>query len=187
MHFRRSIHAAIGAALALGMALPTAAQQPTGLALDFLNDVTDVESKVVGLARAMPAETYDWRPAEGVRSVGEVYLHIASNNWFLAGEAGEAAPAETGIVKGDYSSVQRYEAKELSKDQIVAELERSFAFLKKTLQSTPPNGLDQTVDFFGNRSPLRRVWVLTVTHMHEHLGQSIAYARSNSVVPPWSR
>jgi uncharacterized damage-inducible protein DinB len=127
------------------------------------------------------------RAALGVRSAAEVHLHIASNNWFLAGEAGEAAPAATGTVKGDYGSAQRFETRSLSRERIIEELERSFEFLERTLRNTPAGGLDRRIDFFGNQSTLRSVWVLAVTHMHEHLGQSIAYARTNGVVPPWSR
>jgi len=33
----------------------------------------------------------------------------------------------------------------------------------------------------------RAMWIGATTHLHEHLGQLIAYARSNGVVPPWSR
>lgn len=178
----RALATAVVAALA---AAPLSAQQPKGLVGDFLGNVSQVEQKVIGLARAMPADRYDWRPGEGVRSVGEVFLHIASNNWFLAGETGRHAPDATGIVAGDYGSVQRFETRSMTKDEIVAELERSFAFLKENLRASE-NDLEQTVAFFGQQAPVRAVWVATVTHMHEHLGQSIAYARMNGIVPPWS-
>jgi hypothetical protein len=39
---------------------------------------------------------------------------------------------------------------------------------------------------FGSSMTGLDLWVLTTTHLHEHLGQLIAYARSNGVVPPWS-
>lgn len=135
--------------LALGGALPAFAQQ-TGLVADFIRDVGEVEQKFVSLARAMPAESFDWRPGDGVRSIGEVYLHVAGNNWFLAGEVGNRAPAESGIVAGDYGSVETYEKRKLSNDQIVAELERSFAFPRQALGATTAERLETKINFFGS-------------------------------------
>ena len=75
----------------------------------------------------------------------------------------------------------------MTRDQAVAALEKSFAHLKKAMAETPDARLDSTVKFFGQDRTVRQVWIATTTHLHEHLGQAIAYARSNGVVPPWSR
>jgi uncharacterized damage-inducible protein DinB len=47
--------------------------------------------------------------------------------------------------------------------------------------------LDATVELFGQERTKAQVVYLLGTHYHEHLGQSIAYARSIGVVPPWSK
>ena len=99
---------------------------------DILRDVGDVERKVVGLARAVPADKYAWRPAPGVRSVGDVVMHVAADNYLFPAILGTPAPAATGIT-GDYKTAQAFEQRQVPRDSAIAELERSFAFLKKTI------------------------------------------------------
>ena len=149
-------------------------------------DVTDVETKVIGLAKAMPESAWAWRPSAGARTTSEVFLHIAADNYFLPVILGIAAPAETGITK-EYKTAAAFEKKSMGRDAVMAELQKSFAFLKKSLTDTPDAKLEAAVDMFGQKSTTRGVWITTTTHLHEHLGQLIAYARSNNVVPPWSK
>jgi uncharacterized damage-inducible protein DinB len=177
--------AAIAAAsLAL---LASAATAQSALMADLLRDVGQVEQKLVALARAMPADKYDWRPGEGVRSVGEVFKHVAADNYLLSAGTGAAAPAATGIRAEDYNTAVAYENRTLDRDAIIAELEASFAHLKKAMSATTDSRLREKVSLFGGEMSIQQLWVLEVGHIHEHLGQSIAYARSNGVVPPWSR
>jgi uncharacterized damage-inducible protein DinB len=175
-----------GALLAL-LTLPVAAQPPTGVLADLLKDVDEVEQKLVGLANAIPDANYGWRPAPGVRSVGEVFKHVAADNYFLPALLGTAAPASTGIKGDSYESVQAYENRQADRAAIIAELQASFAHLKQAMRATPADRMSRETDFFGTKHTLQQVWILTTTHLHEHLGQMIAYARSNGVVPPWSR
>ena len=100
---------------------------------------------------------------------------------------GMAAPAASGISATDQKSVARYEARALTKAQVIAELEASFTHLHKAMGLTTDANLAEKLNFFGQEWSRQRVMVLTVTHLHEHLGQAIASARSNNVVPPWSR
>lgn len=184
----RSI-ARVTAALAI-LALtapPLAAQTKDSLMSDLLRDVTQVEKKIVGLARALPQSAYDWRPGKGVRSTGEALIHIAADNYFLPAAMGTAAPAETGITGKSYDTVAAYEKRTMTRDQIIAEVEKSFAFLKQAMTSTPDDKLTAPLEVFGQKMTNRQLWISTVTHLHEHLGQVIAYARSNNVVPPWSK
>lgn len=174
-------------ALLLMSALSVHAQTRTGLAGDLANDIADVEKKVVGLARALPEGAYNWRPGQGVRSVGEVFMHVAADNYFLPAMAGVAPPADTAINGKEYKTAVAFEQRKLTRDQIIAEVEKSFAFVKKALADTPDAKLEESIDMFGRKRTVRGLWVSTTTHMHEHLGQLIAYARSNNVVPPWSK
>ena len=175
------------ASLVAVASLAGTAQKRAGLVGDLLTDVTDVETKIVGLAKAMPESTYAWRPMPGVRSVGEVFTHVAADNFFLPAALGFAPPAATGISGTDYKTVEAYEKKTRTRAQIIAEVEQSFVFLKKSLTDTPDAKLDAPIKMFGQEGSMRSTWVTTATHVHEHLGQLIAYARSNQVVPPWSK
>jgi uncharacterized damage-inducible protein DinB len=163
-----------------------AAPPTTGLMADILRDVGDVERKVVGLARAVPADKYAWRPAPGVRSVGDVVMHVASDNYLFPAIVGTPAPTATGITN-DYSTAQAFEKRQIPRDSAIAELERSFAFLKKTIAATPEARLGEKVNMFGQQFTLQQAWLLATVHLHEHLGQFIAYARTNGVKPPWSQ
>ena len=173
--------------LLVALTLPLVAQGREGVMGDLIRDVTEVERKVVGLARAIPAAAYDWRPGTGVRSASEVFMHVAADNYFMPAAMGISVPAETGINGKDYQSAVAFEKRTLTRDQIIAELEKSFAYLKKAMADTPDDKLDATIDLFGRKTTSRASWISTTTHLHEHLGQLIAYARSSNVVPPWSK
>lgn len=193
---------AVRAALALGAlaALATAphavqaqssngnaSTSPPAATAALLRDIAGLEQKLVALAEAMPEASYDWRPGQGVRSVGEVVMHVAADNYFLPVFAGVDAPAATGIKPGDYPSVQAYEQRKATKAEAIQALRDSFVHLRAAMEGTDEAFLGRTADLFGNQMSGLDLWVMTATHLHEHLGQSIAYARSNGVVPPWSQ
>lgn len=168
------------------LAASAQAQQASPLVADLLTDIAQVQEKLTSLGRAIPAERWGWRPGEGVRSVGEVYLHVAADNYLLPTGLGTEAPAATGIKGSDYATVQAFEGRQMAKDAALAELERSFAHLRAAMEAaTGP--MTAEVSMFGQTFTRRAFLILTTTHLHEHLGQLIAYARSVGVVPPWSR
>lgn len=156
-----------------------------GLMLDMHRDVAGVQKKFIDLARAIPENAYSWHP-NGARSVGEVLLHIAGENYLIPSFMGKPVPAGVAINASDMKTVEAYEARKLTKDQIIAELEASFTNLHAALPTTDAN-LGENIKFFGQDLTRQRAVIGTVNHLHEHLGQLIAYARSNNVTPPWSR
>ncbi len=178
MRFRR-----FALVLSLAVAAPLSAQ---GLMGEMHRDVNDVQKKMVDLAKAMPEASYGWRPGAGVRSVGEMFLHVASDNYLIPIAMGKPAPAASGVTS-DFKTAQAFEQRKLSKDEIVAELDASFKHLHGAMALTTDANLTENIKFFGQDWSRQRAMILTVTHLHEHLGQGIAYARSNSIVPPWSK
>jgi uncharacterized damage-inducible protein DinB len=177
----------LNVALVLACAAQAAAQSSGGIMADLLSDVSETEKKFVDLAKAIPAAKYDWRPGVGVRSVGEVFRHVASDNYLIPAALGFAADPATGIKGEDYKTAMAFEAKKSTKEATIADLEKSFASLKKNMQATPSAKLGDPVKMFGQPFTMQRAWVLGTTHLHEHLGQLIAYARTNNVKPPWSQ
>lgn len=141
-------------------------------------DVAAAAEKYIGLAKAMPQSAYGWRPAEGVRSVSEVFVHVANANYLFPSFLGVDAPAG--------AMPQNAEQTMTNQAQVVAALERSFAFLSEAIGRVDAATLGQSVDLFGNETTRTGALLTTITHLHEHLGQAIAYARSNGVTPPWS-
>ena len=169
------------------VALPPQAQTPSrpvpapngksGFRTDFLSNLDDVQEKIMELATAVPADRYGWRPGEGVRSISEVYMHIAGGNYFLATFVGKQPPAD---IPKDLERIT-------DKAKVLAELRRSFDHLRAVAMAESEADLDKSVRMYGTQTTHRGVLLTALTHLHEHLGQSIAYARTNGVVPPWSR
>lgn len=152
-----------------------AAAPLTGFRAEFFANLDEVQEKILDLAESTPADKFTWRPAPGVRSVSEVYMHIAGGNYFLATFLGVPAPKRTSDLE---KTVTR-------KADVVAELKRSFEHLRAAASRT--EDLEKQVKMFGSPTTHRGVLVTILSHLHEHLGQSIAYGRMNGVIPPWSR
>ncbi len=171
----------VAVALALVFAAPLQAQ---GLMGDMHRDLNEVQKKFIDLANAIPESAYSWKP-NGARTIGEVLLHVGSDNYLLPIFLGAPAPAATGITS-DFNSAIAFEKRKLSKAEIVAELNASFGHLHRTI-GADDSKLTETVKLFGQDFTRQRAVILTVTHLHEHLGQLIAYARANNVTPPWSK
>ena len=187
---RSSLRSAVPAlAILAAITLPAEAQHAqhaSTVIADLRADVEEVERKMLGLARAIPEDKYSWRPAAGVRSIGDVLLHVAADNYLIPAALGFPADASTGIKGDDYKTALAFEKRAMNKAATIAELEKSFAHLKKTLSDTPDARLNQAVSMFGMNLTGQKAWILATTHLHEHLGQMIAYARSNGIAPPWS-
>jgi uncharacterized damage-inducible protein DinB len=150
-------------------------QEAKGVHADLLKNFDDTQKKIVSLAEAVPADKYTWRPAEGVRSISEVFMHIAGANYMIPAGMGVAPPA--GLTPD-------MEKKVTDKAKVVEQLKQSFEHLRKAIADT--TDLAKPAKLFGRESTNGAVQILIVTHLHEHLGQSIAYARMNKVTPPWS-
>ena len=156
-----------------------AAQAPqSGWRAEFLNSLSGAERKYVALAEATPWDKYSWRPSEGVRSVCEVFLHIAGANYLFAAPLGAKAPATV-----DVKNIEKCPA---GREQVVATVKASFAHLRNAVVATGEGTADNQVEIFGMKMTRRGLLLFTAEHMGEHLGQSIAYARMNKIVPPWS-
>ncbi|HUQ45580.1 MAG TPA: DinB family protein [Gemmatimonadaceae bacterium] len=152
----------------------------TGLRKELIGNLADAERKYIALAEATPSDKYGWRPGPGVRSVSEVFMHMVGANYMLPGMAGVKRKPDVAMTGDMEKSVT-------DKTQVVELLKKSFVYAKQTVMDVPDDQMDTTVDFFGTKTTSRGVLVLMATHAHEHLGQSIAYARMNGIVPPWSR
>jgi uncharacterized damage-inducible protein DinB len=150
---------------------------PSGARGEILGEINGLEKKYVGLAQTMPQDKYSWRPAEGVRSVSEVFMHVAGANYGLPNFIGVKPPAD---APKDLEKVT-------DKAEVVKQLTASFDFLKSAIMKMPDADLEKTAKMFGRDRTYREIGFFMTGHLHEHLGQSIAYARMNGVVPPWSQ
>jgi len=149
-----------------------------GYRSEVLAEVTIQADKLTRLAEAIPADKYTWRPAPDVRSVAEVFLHIAAANFNVYKLVGTPPPAGFD-AKG-------YDKSTTDKAKIVAALKDSFDHAKKAITAMNDADLEKSLDWFGGKNTERGVLLFIVRHTAEHLGQSIAYARMVGIVPPWT-
>ncbi len=171
----------------VALASSSLSAQTAPVVADLIKDVDGVQQKLVALAKAVPQDKYSWRPGKGVRSVSEVFLHVASDNYLMPALVGASIPVSTHLDMKDFKTFGAFESRTVTREQAVSELEASFAFLKAAMQKATAADMGKMVDMFGQKSTTQAMWVGATTHLHEHLGQSIAYARMNGVVPPWSK
>ena len=155
------------------------ASMPAGVKGDMMIWFGDAEEKLLDLADAMPQDKYAWRPGEGVRSQGEVFLHVAAANYGLPSFWGVNPPEGFEFVGFEQSATKKDEIKQILKD--------SFDHMTKGFMSQTEENMNKEVTLFGgNTMTIRAAYMLILSHDHEHLGQSIAYARTNGIVPPWT-
>ena len=149
-----------------------------GFQKEAVGQLDDAAQKLTELAEAMPESRYAWRPGKGVRSVSEVFRHVAAANYQLGTFLGVKIP--------DGLEPAKFEKTPMTKAEIVDLLKKSFVHARRVMASLTDEQLREEVPFFGQPSTRHGVMLTMVSHAHEHLGQSIAYARINRVVPPWT-
>jgi len=141
-------------------------------------DLQDMQKKFVGLAQAIPAEKYNWKPSEGVRTVSELFLHVASANYGIPNMLGIPTPAGF--------NGKTYEKSTTDKAKIIEELNKSFASAIGMVQNMTNADFAKPEKKLGPDANDGDIVYLLVVHAHEQLGHAIVYARSNGVVPPWT-
>jgi uncharacterized damage-inducible protein DinB len=158
---------------------PIVASIPTaGPRLEFLDEVSFYEQRYERLADAIPAEKYNWRPAEGVRTMGEVYMHVVSANYGFAKMLGTPYPA--GL------DPKAFVAGANDKAKVIQALKDSFAHMREAILAIKDSELDKEIKTPRGQTTIRGSFFMLSGHYGEHLGQSIAYARSIGIVPPWT-
>lgn len=165
------------------MLAPTAvvaqiAPKGTGFRAEYLAELTVAEDHVVRLAEAIPSEKYTWRPADGVRSISEVLLHIASSNFNL--------PRVLGVEPREGMLGPEYDRSSSEKTAVVTAVRQSFTFLRAAIEMLNDADDERTIEWFDGRNTYRGILYFMARHTGEHTGQLIAYARMNGVTPPWN-
>lgn len=152
---------------------------PAGVGEGWLPEFNHASSQILALAEATPAEKFTWRPAPGVRSVSEVYMHIAIANYFFLSKTGVQAATDA------LSKVTpETEKKVTEKAEVIRWLKDSQDLVRA---SYPKADLQKKVKFLGKDTTVEAVYLRCLVHSNEHMGQSVAYARMNGITPPWSK
>jgi uncharacterized damage-inducible protein DinB len=166
--------------LLLLSARPVLAQNqklPEGIWQGYDGEWLHVSQQLIALAEATPEEKFSWRPAPGVRSTSEVYMHIAEANFYLLSVTGPKMPAD--MKEGMEKSVT-------AKADVISWLKRSLEAAKQAHLAVTPKDLQRKVHIADRDATVDGMYLRIIVHANEHMGQLIAYARMSGVVPPWS-
>jgi hypothetical protein len=148
----------------------------------FLADIEAMRVKYVGLAEAFPQDKYDWRPMDGVRSVAEVLMLAAMEGYSFIPNTFGGKPADLGS-KEEMTKLRALN----TKAQVIEHINKGFAHAKAQLESIDNATLTGKRNVFGQQRSAAAIALFVGGDLHEHLGQLIAYARMNKIVPPWSK
>lgn len=165
--------------LAIVLGTATLHAQPEGIWQGYDGEWGHVSRQLMALAQATPAEKFAWRPAPGVRSMSEVYMHIALANLYLLSVTGPKMPAD--IKSSDMEKTVT------AKADVVDWLKRSLDAVKTAHASVKPDDLQRKVKIADRDANVDGMYLRIIIHANEHMGQLIAYARMNGIVPPWSK
>jgi len=161
---------------------------------EFLWELEIAERQIVAIAECIPPEQYDWRPVAQARSFSEVFVHVATGNFMLLDITGVAAPLDLyaqvppegdarfrGLIRRNDELVSSLREKEV----VVGLLKRSFQAVSESFAQAGDGELNWQLNFFGEETTVRRVYLRLLAHINEHMGQMIAYLRFNGIAPPW--
>ncbi len=159
---------------------PAVAQTiPEGIGQGYDGELKHVTNQLLALAEATPTDKFAWRPAPGVRSTSEVYMHIAiANFYFLSVVGKQTMPPE--IKPGFEKSVS-------AKADVISWLKRSLDAASEARAKESPKELERKVDFLKRSTTAGDVYLRLIIHCNEHMGQLVAYARMTGTTPPWSK
>lgn len=174
----KKILGAVALAVFVFAAPRTFAEDPLeGIWQGYDGEWLHVSRQLVELAEATPAEKFAWRPAPGVRSTSEVYMHIVIANFGLLAFTGPKAPAD---LKPELEKTVT------AKADVINWLKRSLDAVKQAHLSETPADLQRKLKVYGRDSSVDGMYLRIIVHANEHMGQLVAYARMTGVVPPWS-
>lgn len=164
--------------LLCGAGSALAQKAPEGLWQGYDGEWLHVSQQLVALAEATPQDKFTWRPAPGVRSTSEVYMHIVMANFYLLAYTGPKLPAD--LKEGMEKSVT-------SKAEVIVWLKRSLDAVKEAHLTETPKDLQRKVHIQDRDATVDGMYLRILVHANEHMGQLVAYARMTGVVPPWSK
>ena len=172
----------------------TPSARPAAFRGEYLWELEIATRQITALAESAPEKIYSWRPHPASRSVSEVLVHVAAGNFMLLDCMGVPAPPDL-YLENPAGGPERFAALLARNDHlertlhdkpvVIATLKRSLSRVQESFSSASDRELDRSLHFFGEQTSVRRVYLRLLSHTHEHMGQMIAYLRSNGIAPPW--
>jgi uncharacterized damage-inducible protein DinB len=134
--------------------------------------------KIISLVEVLPQDKFTWRPSPDARSFAEVILHVSGERYSILALGGAKPPASF--------DAKTYEKSTTDKAKILAELKASGDFTQATIGAMTNAEFAKLLPDLGPQANAGDVVYILVADCHEHMGQLVAYARENGIVPPWT-
>jgi len=154
------------------------AQEAPDVFQGYAGEWNHVTGQLIALAEATPPDKFAWRPATGVRSTSEVYMHIVRANFQMLNAIGLKMPPDLKDSMGTTVT---------SKADVIGWLKRSLQAVKEAHAAQTPADLQRKTNIFNTDATVDGIFLRIIVHNNEHMGQLVAYARMTGVVPPWSK
>jgi len=159
---------------------------PEGIWQGYDGEWRHVSQQLMALAEATPEDKFGWRPATGVRSTSEIYMHIAIANFWLLSITGPKMPPDLKEGSASLQGRLKMEKSVTSKAEVINWLKRSLEAVKEAHLHVTPSDLQRKVHVADREATVDGMYLRIIVHANEHMGQLIAYARMTGVKPPWS-
>jgi uncharacterized damage-inducible protein DinB len=126
-------------------------------------------------ADKIPDELWSFRPSPDVRTVAQMFAHIADGQYEFCGMAEEGKVVDKGIEKSA-----------TTKPAILAALKEAFAYCDAAYAKMTDTTAVEMVPFFNRQVPRIFAMDFNLVHTTEHYGNLVTYMRINKIVPPSS-
>jgi uncharacterized damage-inducible protein DinB len=133
------------------------------------------KNDVMGSVDTIPDDLWSFQPTKEVRTVAQLFAHIADGQYEFCGVATEGQPVSKGIEKT---------AK--TKAEITAALKEAFGYCDAAYSKLTDAKAAETVTFFGNKITRLGAMDFNTAHNMEHYGNLVTYMRLKGLVPPSS-
>ena len=134
-----------------------------------------IQKILLRTAEQMPEEHYGFRPAQSVRTFGQIIGHLADSQYGFCSR-----------IKGEKSPMPNHEKTKTSKAELIAALKESFAYCRSAYDGLTELSAQETVKLMGSDTPRIGVAQINSIHSIEHYGNLVTYMRMNNQVPPTS-
>jgi uncharacterized damage-inducible protein DinB len=163
---------------------------------EYLAEIVIVQTNLLALAKAVPEDSYGWRPAKDARSFSEILVHIAVAHYSLLHRAGVRAhevmdmygDLEGSLAAQLVAAIRKNIAMEkdiTGKAEVIDLLKHSFGAVTQAFTTASDEQFETALHFLDQETTVRRVYLRILAHSHEHMGQAVAYARCMGYKVPW--
>jgi uncharacterized damage-inducible protein DinB len=161
--------------LTLALPMPASAQSANPLTAGARVQFRVVKDFVVRAAEKVPEDLYSFRATPEVRTMAQLFGHVADAFMSMCSTAQGEKPPRIGFEKSL-----------TTKADLIKALNESAAYCDSVMEKMDDRRGAETVSFYFGPTPRLSVLYFVTTHTYEHYGNLVTYMRLKNIVPPSS-